>query len=332
MPPLVSVVIDNYNYGRFLAACLDSVLAQDYPADRLEVIVVDDGSTDDSRAVLARYAPRVKAVHQANGGQAAAFNRGIRESRGELVCLLDSDDAWAPSKVSKVAAAFEAHPEAGAVQHYLQETDAALTSVAHDLPAWPPLLTLEQYLDGSAVLSAATGLAYRRRFLDLLLPIPAELLVYSDDFLTIGTLFYAPVVNLSERLGFHRVHGGNQYAGNYADPRKLAKDARTRIVFRQRVDGWLAQHGKALSPRFARLEGLELARREILFHMHEGRRREAASAWWRGFRRHGRDGFGLFRMLTCGLALLSPALYLKAYAGYSNARGLKALRRSVLPE
>lgn len=100
--PLVTALIVNYNYGRFLAEAIESALAQTYP--RLEVLVMDDGSTDDSREVLRRYEGRVRTILKANGGQASALNAGIAAARGEIICFLDSDDAWSPGKVAAVVA------------------------------------------------------------------------------------------------------------------------------------------------------------------------------------------------------------------------------------
>src|SRR6188768_2225570 len=106
-PPLVSIVIDNYNYARFLRAAVDSALAQAYP--RVEVVVVDDGSTDDSREVIARYGDRISAVFKPNGGQASAFNAGFAASHGDLVLFLDSDDVLLPSAVAAAADVFAGH-------------------------------------------------------------------------------------------------------------------------------------------------------------------------------------------------------------------------------
>ena len=89
--PLVSVIIPNYNYGRFLVGAIESVLAQTSPC--VEVIVVDDGSTDDSNAVRQRYEDRVRWLTQQRQGVSAARNRGVQESRGELVAFLESRQA-----------------------------------------------------------------------------------------------------------------------------------------------------------------------------------------------------------------------------------------------
>jgi glycosyltransferase involved in cell wall biosynthesis len=103
--PLVSVVIPNHNYARFLPEALDSVLKQTYP--EIEILVVDDGSTDDSLDVLRRYHGRMRLFRQPNSGVSRARNLGIRESRGELVAFLDSDDAWLPEKLAKQVDLFE---------------------------------------------------------------------------------------------------------------------------------------------------------------------------------------------------------------------------------
>ena len=85
--PYFSVVIDNFNYGRFLAQAIDSALAQDFPAGEVEIIVVDDGSTDDSREVAGRYKDKIRLIAQKNGGQAAAFKSGFAAARGQVIPL-----------------------------------------------------------------------------------------------------------------------------------------------------------------------------------------------------------------------------------------------------
>jgi glycosyltransferase involved in cell wall biosynthesis len=113
--PLVSILINNYNYARYLNATIASALNQTYP--HVEVVVVDDGSTDDSKAVILSYGDRVVPVFKANGGQASALNAGFAASRGQIVCLLDADDLCLPHKVAEVVALFQAQPQAAWVFH-----------------------------------------------------------------------------------------------------------------------------------------------------------------------------------------------------------------------
>jgi glycosyltransferase involved in cell wall biosynthesis len=114
-PPLrtVSVIIPTYNYACFLREAIDSALVQTRPP--LEVIVVDDGSTDDTAAVLARYGDRIRVLRQQNQGVATARNTGIAAARGDYLAFLDSDDAWHPRKLELQMQRFEAEPELGLV-------------------------------------------------------------------------------------------------------------------------------------------------------------------------------------------------------------------------
>ena len=116
--PTVSVVVPSYNSQAYLSRALESILAQDYPADCLEIIIVDDGSTDDSPLIAEGYAERnsrVLALRQANAGPGPARNRGIAASGGELIAFLDSDDSWEPSKLSRQVALYQQDPELGLI-------------------------------------------------------------------------------------------------------------------------------------------------------------------------------------------------------------------------
>ena len=107
----VSLVIATFNHARFLPVAIDSALAQTLGG--VEVIVVDDGSTDDTPAVLSRYARRVRVIRQANRGLAAARNAGLAVARGTYVSFLDADDVAMPTKVAEQAALLEASPTVG---------------------------------------------------------------------------------------------------------------------------------------------------------------------------------------------------------------------------
>jgi glycosyltransferase involved in cell wall biosynthesis len=108
--PLVSVILPTYNRAWSLRQAVDSVLAQE--GVRFELIVVDDGSTDETQRLLADYGDRIRSIRQENRGVSAARNRGISHCRGDLIALLDSDDQWLPGKLATQVAFFEDHPDA----------------------------------------------------------------------------------------------------------------------------------------------------------------------------------------------------------------------------
>lgn len=120
--PLVSVVIPNHNYAAYLGQAIDSALGQSY--EPVEVLVVDDGSTDGSWDIIRSYGPQVRAYRQARQGVSAARNLGIRESRGELIALLDSDDTWRRDKLERQVRLFQ-DAAVGMVYCLLQYVDGS---------------------------------------------------------------------------------------------------------------------------------------------------------------------------------------------------------------
>ncbi|BAY87276.1 putative glycosyl transferase [Calothrix parasitica NIES-267] len=107
--PLVSILINNYNYGRFVGQAIDSALGQTY--ENIEVIVVDDGSNDNSREVIKGYGNQIISVLKKNGGQASAINAGFAASKGDIICLLDADDIFLPEKAAEIVNFFNLNPD-----------------------------------------------------------------------------------------------------------------------------------------------------------------------------------------------------------------------------
>ena len=210
--PLVSILIGNHNYGRFLHEAIDSALAQTYP--NIEVVVVDDGSTDDSRAVMQGYGDRITSVYKTNGGQGSAFNAGLTASHGEVICFLDADDLFHPAKVQTVLDGFARHPEVGwvihnyrkffpdghdeAVRHYRQEEvidDTARTRRGEYGVYCPP----------------TSGLTFRRTLLATFFPVPEAIRITTDNYLKHQSALVSPVLLLPQVLMSQRVHGANLY-------------------------------------------------------------------------------------------------------------------------
>lgn len=232
--PLVSIVIDNFNYARYLPLSIESALAQTWP--RTEVIVVDDASSDGSAAVIARYADRVTAVLQpTNGGQAAALNAGFAASRGDIVLFLDADDYLHPHAVERVVAAWR--PGTTKAQFRLDLVDAMGRRI--DLFPAPEVrfdsgdVVPRLLATGRYETTVTSGNAFAREVLERILPIPEEdFRVSADGYLVTVAPLFGPVVSIEEPLGAYRLHGQNRWAAGGGTPlpdrlrRSLAHDER----------------------------------------------------------------------------------------------------------
>ena len=209
---LASIIIDNYNYGRFLRETLDSALAQTHL--HLEVIVVDDGSTDDSRGIIATYGNRVIPVFKENGGQASAFNAGFAASRGDIVLFLDSDDTLFPSAVENAVTFFN---DASVVKvHWaLRVVDEHGKKQERLMPpgALPDGDSRDIVLQGgptSCRSSPTSGNAWSRSFLETVLPMPEDVPYYkacADEFLYTLAPVFGRVRAMLPAKGTYRIHG-----------------------------------------------------------------------------------------------------------------------------
>ncbi len=224
--PLVSVLIANYNYAEYIGEALESLVAQTY--QRWEAIVCDDGSSDNSREIiktLAASEPRIVLLSKDNGGQASALNRALRESRGEIICVLDADDSFMPTKLQQVVRAFGDSPIAGMVIHNLQVIDGegrhrrvARYVGRGYLGSEVPTLRL------GLPIPQASGLSFRREVLGAICPIPEEAfrsvadwaIGYAAAFLTITEC-------VPEALARYRIHDRN-LSGTTATGAKLEED------------------------------------------------------------------------------------------------------------
>ena len=213
---LASIIINNYNYGRFLDEAIRSACEQTYQPT--EVIVVDDGSIDDSRAVIARYAGSVVPVLKENGGQASALNAGFAASRGEVVVFLDADDTLLPDALSSTVPLL-ADSAVAKVHWPLQVIDVAGRPTGRLVPKG--LLPDGDFRElvrraGSACVNSppTTGNAWSRWFLERVLPIPEQEHRISADAYLFGLAPALGLVRRSDRsLGCYRVHGTNYYCG-----------------------------------------------------------------------------------------------------------------------
>jgi glycosyltransferase involved in cell wall biosynthesis len=217
MRPLASIVINNYNYDRFLGEAIESALGQTYA--NVEVIVVDDGSTDSSLEILETYSERVLLVRKANGGQASAINAGFAAAQGAVICFLDADDVLRPSAIH---CAVESLRRRDAVKAHwpVLEIDVAGNPTGGVRPVDPlPDGDCRAVIvrDGPEVLRypPTSGNAWSREFLGRVLPLP-ELEIYrfggSDAYLSTLAPLFGPICRINEPQTLYRLHGSNNYA------------------------------------------------------------------------------------------------------------------------
>jgi glycosyltransferase involved in cell wall biosynthesis len=209
MPPLVSIVTPVYNGARFLAATLECVRQQSYAA--WEHIVVDDGSTDDTSLILARYALQqpLRVLAQANGGAARARNTGLEAASGVYAVFLDADDVWPPDFLAQMVRALEAAPEAVAAYagwQYMDEAGTRLPQVWRADPAGAEQLRRDLYWRNALVPSAVL---VRRAAVMQAQGFDARLLTAEDWDLWLRLLEAGPFVPVPGAIMFYRNHNSN---------------------------------------------------------------------------------------------------------------------------
>ena len=247
--PDISVLICTHNHARFLPAALISVLAQSLPRDRYEIVVVDDGSTDDTREALAPFASDIRLIAQAHGGQAKAMNAAVAAARGPILCFLDAGDLWHPDKLRQVADTFRARPRAGLVQHWMADTPAQDMHLPLSAAIARILVSHQaDLLEGRSVFTGTSGLSFQRDLVASLGPIPEGAFCCADEFLCAHVALLAPVITLDGFLGRRRVPRASWYAGTLAALRRLEDMAQARSV----LDGALAGRMQSLGVRFSR--------------------------------------------------------------------------------
>lgn len=216
MQPTVTIIINNYNYAQFLSEAIDSALSQTY--EQTEVVVVDDGSTDNSVQVIESYGQQVVSVIKPNGGQASAMNSGFQRSRGDIVLFLDADDYLFPDAAAAMAAAWRS--DLALLQCRLELVDTNGQYI--DLYPAPELLfdsgaDVWQLLlkKGRFRTTVTSGLAFSRQVLSKIMPIPeADFRISADGYLVTLAPFYGAVASLEKPWGARRKHTNNHWAAS----------------------------------------------------------------------------------------------------------------------
>ncbi len=208
---LVSVIIPNYNYAPYLGGAVNGALAQTYPD--IEVIVVDDGSTDESKDVLINFGNGITTIRQENLGVAAARNNGVSAGTGEFVAFLDADDEWLPEKIEKQVAMLRDDPSLGLVHVGVEEIDTAGGSLRRRLEGATGDATHELLmLGGKGILGGGSGLLVPRAVFEAVGGFDTQLSTSADWDLFYRIASRYPVGFVSQALLRYRVHDTNMSA------------------------------------------------------------------------------------------------------------------------
>ncbi len=222
--PLVTVLVDTYNHERFIEEAIVSVLEQDFPRSEMEILVVDDGSTDCTPEILKKFEPDVRVLRKANGGQASAFNAGIPQARGEIVAFLDGDDWWAKNKLTRVAETMTADRSVGLVGHGIMvvrpdgscESEVLREGFRFRANTRQGALLFRQRKS----LLGTSRLVVRADLLRTIGRVPKQLVVEADEFLFTLAAVLAETQILPDVLTFYRYHDQNGFQISTHAPEK----------------------------------------------------------------------------------------------------------------
>ncbi len=238
--PLISIVITCFNYARYVGGAIECALRQSYA--NKQVIVVNDGSTDDSLAVIERYADRITIVDQENQGSIAAYNHGFAASRGEIVIFLDADDLLEPDALERVGRAWS--PTHAKVQYDLHIIDGEGKNLGRKFCNFDHDYGVERVREsfrstGTYRWPVTVGNAYSRWFVACIFPLSVE---HGPDG-TLNTLapVYGEVATIPLPLGSYRIHDSNMWSSGGSDVDRLPR----RIAHRMKEISLMQQHAQA---------------------------------------------------------------------------------------
>ena len=313
MKPLITALVDTYNHERYIEQALVSVLEQGLSPEELEIVVVDDGSTDETPSVVQKFAPRVRHVRKKNGGQASAFNAGFAETSGEIVALLDGDDWWAKGKLAAVLKGFDQNPEAAAISHAYYQFNEGTQEAKLFGPETEILLNLATPDAARTALSSwsylqTSALSVRRRLLEAVMPIP-EVLVFSADSPIAVTAMAMGALVLPQPLSYYRFHSSNLYAIR-TDPEKLRRKSEVDEAMYEVLYPLLSRLGVPSASTSALLEQGAIEASRFRLRTFGGPRRKTFQTEMRVFHSDFKKpgvGYLLFKYLvTGGATLLLP--------------------------
>jgi Glycosyl transferase family 2 len=232
MSVALSVLIDTYNHEKYIHAAIASALTQEgLDGVEVDIVVVDDGSTDKTGEIVRSFGDVLRYHYKPNGGQASALNLGIPLCRGDIICFLDGDDWWHPRKLKTVLEAFHKNPTTCGVGHSIVEVDEVGGNVIKIGPPDPVSIDFASrdsiaLFHRYACCLGTSRLAMKRWAALELLNVPQKLVFEADEYLFTLLPTLGEVTILSEALTYYRIHGANLYQDSRTSPMNYEIDPR----------------------------------------------------------------------------------------------------------
>ncbi len=332
--PLISVVIPAYNCGHFIRYALDSVLSQDYPEDKIEIIIIDDGSTDNTAEVVGLHSKRSRLIRSQNRGIASARNTGIFHAHGEIITFLDADDIWHEKRLYRVAEELIVNPDAGLAYHPIELIDREGITIAKDFyKTFGYIEGLNGWITNSIlsgrVFCGGSSFSFRKHVIERACPVPEEVRRGVDFYITAVSSCYAKASYIPEILSKYRAHEGNTtFSRGAYNCRELAEVNRDFAFMRQKVFDKISDFGntgiKAID--LSILKRLQ-AKEEIFYNVLAGKRLEGIRRIPELFRKAFSVNEFLKGTAAAFMALLMPAfLYPKLVRAYGLLKKFESVR------
>lgn len=333
--PKVTVLIDTYNHERFIEKAIVSVLEQDFPPSEMEILVVDDGSADRTPEIVRQFAPRVRLLRKANGGQASAFNAGIPEAQGEIIAFLDGDDWWKKNKLSAVISAFQNNPRVGVIGHGIIQIDPIAkegTALSPEAPGYFDLRSTQgaQAFRNFMCFLGTSRVAIRKSVLMQLLPIPESLKIEADEFMSALGVALGGAILLPEPLTFYRLHDQNLFQFRANDTTRARNKMEALDFLAGELSHRLASLGVSREPIAIVVDPIRIQVARAKLVLEGGTSWEAYRVERAAFRHsysRAAPGYRVYKEFVLTMSLLIPPRYFYRLRDWYAAKNLRRFRK-----
>ena len=310
----LSVLIDTYNHENFVEGAILSVLEQDFPQDEMEIIVVDDGSTDHTPEIVRKFAPKVRLIRKENGGQGSAFNLGIAATSGDIVAFLDGDDWWTNQKLSSISNAFLKNPDVAAVGHGYYEVPEGHSPSEMVVASETCHIDLSSRENAKVAnlgrtLLGTSRLSVRRHVLERIGQIPEAFVFCADAPILTLSLALGGAIILDQTLCYYRLHQGSLFTHSSPDAAKSLRKAEMLAITVEYLRPRLKEFGVPDEIASIALEAYQLEIDRLRLNSGAGGRWQSMAVELRDFRASYREAsikYVLFKAAVIALAGVLP--------------------------